>query len=218
MPQQERARITRERVIEGASRVFARVGFAGASLSDITAEAGMSKGALYFHFTSKEHIARAIVDHEQAVAKESAARVIAAAGSPLEAVMGLCGDFARLVTSDPLIRAGVRLTSEAADFHPPLASPFDDWFMVLEHLFGDAVSVGQVRTDLDVAVFVRFAIPAFTGVQLVSGALTGYADFVPRVREMWLILLPAIASPGRLADALTALDRVLPAEGLTIGR
>ena len=211
MPQQERARITRERVLEGAARVFARVGFAGASLSDITAEAGTSKGALYFHFTSKEHIARAIVDHEQNLAKESATTVIAAAASPLEAAMGLCGDFARLVASDPIIRAGVRLTSEAGEFDPPLTSPFEDWFVALEQLFAAAVATGQARADLDVPTFVRFAIPAFTGVQLVSGALTEYADFVQRVREMWLFLLPAVVAPERLGDVVAALDRVLPA-------
>ncbi|MGO7983486.1 TetR family transcriptional regulator, partial [Rhizobium johnstonii] len=40
MAQQQRARVTRERVLEGAAEVFARSGYAGASLSEIAAESG----------------------------------------------------------------------------------------------------------------------------------------------------------------------------------
>ena len=131
MTQQQRAHLTRERAIEGAAAVFARVGYAAASISDISAETGVSKGSLYFHFSSKEEIARAVLEREQELGKASAERVIAASASSLEASMGLCADFAHWMSTSILARAGVRLTTETTAFDPPLRGPFEDWMPLI---------------------------------------------------------------------------------------
>ncbi|MBB5216534.1 TetR/AcrR family transcriptional regulator [Parapusillimonas granuli] len=49
----------RHKIIEAARRIFARHGYEGASISMIAAETGLTKAALYHHFTSKEAIYRA---------------------------------------------------------------------------------------------------------------------------------------------------------------
>lgn len=59
--QQFRAKRTRADLLEAARRVFANQSYAGATIDDITAEAGVSKGAFYFHFDSKEDILVALV-------------------------------------------------------------------------------------------------------------------------------------------------------------
>jgi AcrR family transcriptional regulator len=53
---------SREQLLEAATRVFARSGYHGASMSEIAAEAGFSKGALYWNFTSKEDLFFALLD------------------------------------------------------------------------------------------------------------------------------------------------------------
>lgn len=53
---------SREQLLAAASRVFARSGYHGASMSDIAAEAGFSKGALYWSFASKEELFYALLD------------------------------------------------------------------------------------------------------------------------------------------------------------
>jgi AcrR family transcriptional regulator len=45
---------TRERLLESAQEIFARNGFAGASVDQIAEHAGYSKGAVYSNFNSKE--------------------------------------------------------------------------------------------------------------------------------------------------------------------
>jgi AcrR family transcriptional regulator len=48
-------------IAEAALDVFADKGFAGARLDDIASRAGISKGALYLYFETKEDIFRAVV-------------------------------------------------------------------------------------------------------------------------------------------------------------
>ena len=48
--------ITRERLLEAAQEVFSRLGYGGASVDLIAAEAGYSKGAIYSSFPDKEAI------------------------------------------------------------------------------------------------------------------------------------------------------------------
>lgn len=53
----------KERLIEAATAEFAERGFAGATLDDIAARAGVTKGGVYFHFRSKEDLFFAVLDH-----------------------------------------------------------------------------------------------------------------------------------------------------------
>jgi AcrR family transcriptional regulator len=53
---------TRERLLQAASREIYRAGFQSASLDTILAAAGVTKGALYYHFDSKEALGYAVVD------------------------------------------------------------------------------------------------------------------------------------------------------------
>lgn len=53
---------SRERLLDGAARVFARDGYSGASIDRIAAEAGLSKGAVYWNFASKEELFFALLD------------------------------------------------------------------------------------------------------------------------------------------------------------
>jgi len=58
------AETRKSQLIKAAAKVFARKGFDGATTEDISTEAGVTKGALYFHFKSKEDIFLAVVkDH-----------------------------------------------------------------------------------------------------------------------------------------------------------
>ncbi|MCO6417393.1 TetR/AcrR family transcriptional regulator [Siccirubricoccus sp. KC 17139] len=60
-PQQNEGRDTRRLIVERAAEQFALWGYAGASISDIAAAVGVSKPALYYHFSDKEEIYTEIV-------------------------------------------------------------------------------------------------------------------------------------------------------------
>jgi len=208
---QERAMLTREKVIAGAAEVFYRLGFGGATLSDITAAAGVTKGALYFHFPSKEDVALAVIDAEHKIATAAGARILESTNGPLESMLRLCADLAERLMTDPIVRAGIRLTTETSTFDRSMARPYEDWLATFETLTRAATAAGELRTGTDAEKLAHFIIPAFTGVQMVSDVFTERADLWQRVREMWEILLPAIVAPESQAATERMLDAVFSA-------
>ncbi|KEF04815.1 MULTISPECIES: helix-turn-helix domain-containing protein [Streptomyces] len=52
---------TRRTILTAAAEVIIERGYGGASISQITARAGVAAGAVYFHFRSKEGIAHALL-------------------------------------------------------------------------------------------------------------------------------------------------------------
>ena len=62
----ERKAATRARLLDAAARVYARQGFAGATLDEVAAEAGFTKGAVYGHFGSKENLLMALLQEHLA--------------------------------------------------------------------------------------------------------------------------------------------------------
>lgn len=57
-----RRRETRGELLAAALRVFARRGYRAASIDEVAAEAGYSKGALYWHFSSKDELLSAVLE------------------------------------------------------------------------------------------------------------------------------------------------------------
>lgn len=58
----EQGREAREELLAAALRVFARRGYRLASVDEIASEAGYSKGAVYWHFSSKEDLLLALIE------------------------------------------------------------------------------------------------------------------------------------------------------------
>ncbi len=52
---------TEERILQEAMRLFLERGYHGTSIDDITQAAGLTKGALYWHFRSKEDLLKRII-------------------------------------------------------------------------------------------------------------------------------------------------------------
>ena len=53
---------TKRLIFDSAIRIFSDCGYRGATMDDIASNAGLAKGTLYYHFTSKEEIFNFIVE------------------------------------------------------------------------------------------------------------------------------------------------------------
>jgi AcrR family transcriptional regulator len=59
---QSEKKSSRERLLEAAAKVFAERGFQAASVDEIAAAAGLSKGAVYWNFSSKDELFHALLE------------------------------------------------------------------------------------------------------------------------------------------------------------
>lgn len=66
---------TRAKLIRAARKAFAAKGYAAASMDDLTAEAGLTRGALYHNFGGKQGLLQAVVDQ---IDQEMVERMLAA--------------------------------------------------------------------------------------------------------------------------------------------
>ncbi|WP_236581609.1 helix-turn-helix domain-containing protein [Rhodococcus sp. T7] len=62
MGTQARAEVTRRVLRDAAPEVFTRRGYRQTKLSEVLTRALATKGALYFHYRSKEELARAVIE------------------------------------------------------------------------------------------------------------------------------------------------------------
>jgi AcrR family transcriptional regulator len=79
-----RGREARDELLSAALRVFARRGYRDASVEEIAAEAGYSKGALYWHFSSKEELLNALLDERVDAPLRDAAALLSSAPVELD--------------------------------------------------------------------------------------------------------------------------------------
>ncbi|MFJ8623769.1 TetR family transcriptional regulator [Kitasatospora sp. NPDC093550] len=108
---QERSERTRGRLVEAGAGLFDRRGYAGATLGEIAAAAGVTKGALYFHFASKEELARAVFEQAERSLR-SACGERRAAASPLQGLIDAGYWLVDALGADPVVRAAFRLGRE----------------------------------------------------------------------------------------------------------
>ncbi|MGH3417012.1 MAG: TetR family transcriptional regulator, partial [Actinocrinis sp.] len=116
MPKQERAERTRETIVRAAASVFEAEGFSAAPLSDITHRATVTKGALYFHFSSKRELAQAVVQEAADTLRallDDARRRRHGRELPLQVLIDLSHSVAGRLAGDPVFRAGLRLGTDA---------------------------------------------------------------------------------------------------------
>ena len=193
---QDRAKATRDAILSGAASVFEELGYGRASLSQVAERAGVTKGALYFHFQSKDELARAVIAEQHRFFTAGNASVLSQALPPLESMILLCRTFALNLLQNPIVRAGTRLTLEASIFHEDVRQPYQDWVDVMGRLAAQAQGRGQIRRDIDAAAFARLVVASLTGVQIMSSVLTGRDDLVERVEQMWELMLPGVVTPS----------------------
>lgn len=200
-PQQDRARQTRHSILSAAAAVFDAKGFDAATISDIIREAATTKGAIYFHFDSKEALAQAIVAEQGTWLT----RVPANTGHPLQEVIDISYAFSAALRNDPLLRASIRLTVERGTFGEPDPDAYRQWEKVVEQRLQVAKRLGHLQTACSPLKVARTVAGSMTGLQLASEVTSGRKDLDRRIEAFWQIVLPGIAA----AEYLPAL-RIRP--------
>lgn len=100
-PRAEKKAETRRRLIDAAARVFARRGFHGAGVDEVAAEAGVTTGALYWHFASKDDLFLALADERVARRVAEIGAVDRAEGEPIDLEADIEQQFRAFIEREP---------------------------------------------------------------------------------------------------------------------
>jgi AcrR family transcriptional regulator len=198
----ESSEATRQLIAEAAARLFDRHGYAGASISTISREAGLTSGAVYFHFSGKADLARYLVEEHFASWPALIERVECSGLPALERIIALSHDVARAFRDDVVVRAGSRLWMERLSINAQLPRPFVGWIETLGAMLRAGLADGSVDPGVDPGTAASVLVCAFFGTHSVSDALDERVLIEEHLRRLWVMFLPALR---RNADPLEIL-------------
>lgn len=95
---------TRGKLIAAARKAFGEVGFAAASMDDFTAEAGLTRGALYHHFGDKRGLLEAVIKEIDADMGARLAEISGAADDPWEGFVAECVAYVEMALEPEIQR------------------------------------------------------------------------------------------------------------------
>jgi AcrR family transcriptional regulator len=168
-------------IVEAATRVLARQGYARTSLMDIANEVGMSKGAVHYHFPTKEALIAQVLETACEAVAERTRRVWVSGENPLVAMRSAMHELWRV------------------------RSELSNEIKVVADLLAQSVHDGSLREPL--ATYYRFAsaqVEEHLRVNVLALGLRPKIDpsFIPRILQALLdgLLMQKIVDPESIPD------------------
>jgi len=206
MVPQARSETTRQKILGAAIDVFCEVGYAAAGLGEVIERAGMTKGALYHHFDSKEALATAIIEQGTNLTRDAFHRVCESPSPALENMIHGVFIVADLLVSDKTARTAEQLTRALAEFNSTAAQVWSGRLDAMTAQASLASAEGDLREGLDPYGVGESILNSMLGAQLLSKTADG-DDHLKRLTRSLELLLPAIVADTSLAYFREYLDR-----------
>ncbi len=188
MAKQQRAERSRRAILDAAAGEFDQHGYEGARLDRIVEQSGLTKGAMYFHFSSKRELAVALIEEKYANWPAVIAEVSGSGLRGVAAVSALTHRVAAVFIGDVRVRAAMKLTQTVV---PPTPddNPYERWIGILTVFLQQAVDDGEL-VDVDPRELAVVGVQAFFGAYMIADELGRLATFDDDVTRLWGALLP----------------------------
>jgi len=197
--QQERARRTRAAIVEAAAVEFGKRGYAAASVNAILEGSHATKGAMYFHFESKEELGRAVLAAALEKFRQVTDRWLARTDlDPFQILHGLVLDVARMFLSDPIVQAEFRLIIEPEFYSDVQNGGVRVWGTSARELVQRAAREGLVRDGVDTDKSTRVLAASLAGQRYMSDLTAQKVDLEARFEESLEVILSGMASDAWL--------------------
>ncbi len=159
---------TRKRLLQAAFQEIHRSGFRSADVDTILAQAGVTKGALYYHFDNKEALGYAVVD--EVIASNLHQKWV----QPLRNAKNPIDVLVRIVQSEslkiediqrscPLLNLSQEMSGIDEGFRRRTAKLFRDWHDAIAEALREGQKRGMVRSDVNANETATFLIAAYEG-------------------------------------------------------
>lgn len=170
---------TRAFILETAAAVFAERGFGATTLSQLIERSGLTKGAFYFYFPSKEALALAVLHDKQQQWLTAVREEVMREPDATAQLRALGPAIVRLHHEDPSASSITRLTRELA-LIPGLAGQARDgtleWIGLVAGIISRAQRDGQLRATADPQLIATIIIAAADGLKDLSDVLDPAAE------------------------------------------
>jgi AcrR family transcriptional regulator len=155
---------TRQYILERTAPVFNRKGFSGTSLNDLTRATGLTKGALYGHFRSKEDIALQAFRHAMKLVRSGVRGRLVGKRTNKERLLGLLEFYAAYVLEPPLpggcplLNTAVQVDDDISFMRRALRKELDATVSFIQQLLDEGIACGEFRPvpDTRALAFVFF--------------------------------------------------------------
>ncbi len=187
--------LARRQILAAALVVFSQRGYAGTTLDDITAEANLSKGAIYWYFDNKADLFASLLGERASVFSELLDDAARRAQGPLAALRAMWLRWMEALESDPGYQAYARLAHLRVEVADEPAKSMEArrteerraQALVTEWLLA-AMAAGELPAQLDVEAAAVSFVGAGSG--LVRAWLLVPETFSPRAiaERIWRVL------------------------------
>ncbi len=183
-----------------AAEHFARTGYHATSLDRVLAVSGGTKGALYFHFPSKEALARAVIAEMVQQWENLRMQVNARGLDPLSALLALVDEVIARLIGDPIARGGTRLLNDLPMHPDDVRGHYAFGERDALTLLTQAAQAGLLQGGIEPVLVARQVVALLAGHRQICEAWGDRQDLWQRVDEAWDLLLPAISTDAWLAE------------------
>lgn len=167
----------RRRILEAASRVFARRGYFTARVADIAKRAGVADGTIYLYFRNKEDILVSLFDEVMSEHIAEGRREVATLTGAAERLQAIAAHHLRLLgqNADLAVVFQVELRQSTKFLERFTGSWFGDYLDLLTGVIEQGQREGALRSDLPA----RLAAKAFYGMldEMVTSWILGRKDY-----------------------------------------
>ncbi|WP_369211136.1 ScbR family autoregulator-binding transcription factor [Streptomyces flavofungini] len=196
MVKQERAVRTRNALITAAAEVFSREGYRTASLTVISQLAGVSSGALHFHFPTKSALALAV---EEAAAERLRAiiercEMFEQPEGPIQLVVDASYRVVEQLEGDFVLRAGFELGghTEGLGSTGRVCDLWQGWVAsALEQAHGS----GGLRSEVVPGHVAAVVVAVTAGLEELGRRDSRWLSH-PTLTSFWRLVLPQVAPAG----------------------
>ena len=187
---QARAEATRGKIIDAAVALFTDSGYGDTDLSAIVRQAGITKGAFYYHFESKGQVADAIIAEGNFRLRKVFVDADQSSSSALQNLILATFGVARLMRTDQLVGTGNLLIQSLSQVGHTGEGLYPDWVEVFTGYLKTVAAQGDLRSDVDPVEAGETVCASVLGSQLLSDALGD--DVCGRLARAWRVLITAV--------------------------
>jgi len=187
---QARSEQTRRLLLEAAAELLHRDGYAATSMVGIAQAAGVTKGGLYFHFSSKDEICDEVQDAATAVLREHVNRQLAVPRPALPRLADLSRALMHWLDTDPKVGASFRMAREMGAADERFVGFSRAWLAQVHEYVAEALAAGELGTDVPIETAELLVVVTCVGLESVvsSRIVVPDSDLPAMLGKLWRLL------------------------------